>query len=82
MTGLTLINGGGGAEVDAAHVRPYEGNGPDILSNGIVLSGTARWMFDRRLSGLSDGQEQKMPDALSRSTDSLQSDAAARAAWS
>jgi putative restriction endonuclease len=41
ITGLKLINGGGRAEVDAAHIRPVEANGPDIVSNGIALSGTA-----------------------------------------
>ncbi|MBB4576423.1 putative restriction endonuclease [Rhizobium lentis] len=51
---LKLINGGGRAEVDAAHIRPVEANGPDILTNGIALSGTAHWMFDRGLIGLSD----------------------------
>lgn len=54
ITGLKLINGGGRAEVDAAHIRPVEANGPDILTNGIALSGTAHWMFDRGLIGLSD----------------------------
>lgn len=57
ITGLKLINGGGRAEVDAAHIRPVEANGPDILSNGIALSGTAHWMFDRGLIGLSDNLE-------------------------
>ena len=47
ITGLRLINGGGRAEVDAAHIRPVEKNGPDIVSNGLALSGTAHWMFDR-----------------------------------
>lgn len=54
VSGLKLINGGGRAEVDAAHIRPVEANGPDITSNGIALSGTAHWMFDRGLIGLSD----------------------------
>lgn len=54
VTGLKLINGGGRAEVEAAHIRPVEANGPDILSNGLALSGTAHWMFDRGLIGLSD----------------------------
>ncbi|MDK1493648.1 HNH endonuclease [Sinorhizobium sp. 7-81] len=54
VTGLKLIIGGGRAEVDAAHIRPVEANGPDILSNGIALSGTAHWMFDRGLISLSD----------------------------
>lgn len=54
VTGLKLINGGGRAEVAAAHIRPVEANGPDILANGIALSGTAHWMFDRGLISLSD----------------------------
>ncbi|MBW4706165.1 HNH endonuclease [Roseobacter sp. YSTF-M11] len=52
ITGLRLINGGGRAEVEAAHIRPVEHNGPDIVSNGLALSGTAHWMFDRGLVGL------------------------------
>ncbi len=54
ITGLKLINGGGRAEVAAAHIRPVEADGPDVVSNGIALSGTAHWMFDRGLISLSD----------------------------
>lgn len=57
ITGLKLINGGGRAEVSAAHIRPVEANGPDIINNGIALSGTAHWMFDRGLISLSDDLE-------------------------
>jgi len=57
ITGLRLINGGGRAEVEAAHIRPVEHHGPDIVSNGIALSGTAHWMFDRGLVSLSDDLE-------------------------
>jgi putative restriction endonuclease len=54
VSGLKLINGSGRAEVAAAHIRPVESNGPDIVSNGIALSGTVHWMFDRGLLSLSD----------------------------
>ncbi|MET4799449.1 HNH endonuclease [Bradyrhizobium sp. LB11.1] len=57
ITGLKLVNGMGRAEVAAAHIRPVEANGPDIISNGIALSGTAHWMFDRGLIGLADNLE-------------------------
>ena len=57
VTGLKLINGGGRAEVAAAHIRPVEASGPDVVSNGIALSGTAHWMFDRGLISLSDDLE-------------------------
>lgn len=54
VTGLKLINGGGRAEVEAAHIRSVEAGGPDMVSNGIALSGTAHWMFDRGLISLAD----------------------------
>lgn len=57
ITGLKLINGGGRAEVAAAHIRPVEQNGPDILSNGMAMSGTAHWMFDRGLITIADDLE-------------------------
>jgi putative restriction endonuclease len=57
ITGLRFINGGGRAEVEAAHIKPVEAHGPDIITNGIALSGTAHWMFDRGLISLSDDLE-------------------------
>jgi putative restriction endonuclease len=57
VSGLRFINGGGRAEVNAAHIRPVQHNGPDIINNGIALSGTAHWMFDRGLISLSDDLE-------------------------
>jgi putative restriction endonuclease len=49
MSGLSLRNGGGRAEVNAAHIRPVASKGPDIVQNGLALSGTLHWMFDRGL---------------------------------
>lgn len=54
VTGWQLINGGGRAEVEAAHIKPVERGGPDGIQNGIALSGTAHWMFDRGLIGFAD----------------------------
>lgn len=54
ITGLKFINGGGRAEVAAAHIRPVAVNGPDSVNNGLALSGTAHWMFDRGLVSLGD----------------------------
>ncbi len=54
LTGMRLINGGGRAEVQAAHIMSVEANGPDTEVNGIALSGTVHWMFDRGLISLSD----------------------------
>ncbi|MEO0549067.1 MAG: HNH endonuclease [Pseudomonadota bacterium] len=49
VTGWSFTNGGGRAEVEAAHIRPVEHGGPDKISNGLALSGTVHWMFDRGL---------------------------------
>ena len=38
----------------AAHIKPVEYGGPDSVQNGIALSGTAHWMFDRGLIGFAD----------------------------
>lgn len=54
VTGLRLINGGGRPEVQAAHIRPVEANGPDTVRNGIALTGTAHWLFDRGLISFGD----------------------------
>jgi len=54
FTGLRLINGGGRPEVEAAHIIPVEHGGNDSVQNGIALSGTVHWMFDRGLLSLSD----------------------------
>ena len=57
LTGFKFINGGGRAEVQAAHIKPVEAHGPDSVTNGLALSGTAHWMFDRGLISLSDDFE-------------------------
>jgi len=36
VTGLKIINGGGRAEVQAAHIRPVAAGGPDVVQNGIA----------------------------------------------
>jgi putative restriction endonuclease len=54
FTGLRLINGGGRPEVEAAHIVPVEKGGNDSIQNGIALSGTVHWMFDRGLLGLAN----------------------------
>jgi putative restriction endonuclease len=57
LTGMKLINGGGRAEAQAAHIMSVEAGGPDVVTNGIALSGTVHWMFDRGLISLSDEGE-------------------------
>jgi putative restriction endonuclease len=54
ITGLKLINGGGRPEVQAAHIQPVASQGPDSVRNGLALSGTVHWMFDRGLISIGD----------------------------
>jgi putative restriction endonuclease len=57
MSGLMLRNGGGRPEVQAAHIRPVERQGSDSVRNGLALSGTLHWMFDRGLISVADDSE-------------------------
>lgn len=52
--GFRIINGGGRAKAQAAHIRPVHANGPDRLRNGVALSSTLHWMFDRGLISIDD----------------------------
>lgn len=61
MTGLRLTNGGGRPEVQAAHIKPVASHGPDSIRNGIALSGTFHWMFDRGLFTIEDDYKIVMP---------------------
>lgn len=57
ISGLMLRNGGGRPEVQAAHIRPVESQGSDSVRNGLALSGTLHWMFDRGLISVADDCE-------------------------
>ena len=54
ISGLKLINGGGRPEVQAAHIKPVASEGPDSVRNGLPLSGTLHWMFDRGLVSIDE----------------------------
>jgi putative restriction endonuclease len=54
VTRLRIINGGGRSEVQAAHIWPVGDGGPDTVQNGIALSGTIHWLFDRHLISLTN----------------------------
>lgn len=54
FTGFQFINGGGRAEVEAAHIKSVGSKGPDVVQNGLALSGTVHWMFDRGLLSIAD----------------------------
>lgn len=71
VTGLKIINGGGRSEVQAAHIRPVADRGPDSVRNGIALSGTVHWMFDRGLLAIDEDHRlliasDRVPDTVTR----------------
>ncbi len=71
ISGLQLRNGGGRPEVQAAHIRPVKDKGPDIVSNGLALSGTLHWMFDRGLISVAADHSilishNKVPDEVAK----------------
>lgn len=68
ITGLEIRNGGGRPEVEGAHIWSVERGGPDVVQNGIALSKTVHWMFDRGLVGIRDDyslivSHNKVPEA-------------------
>jgi putative restriction endonuclease len=70
MTGLRLV-AEERSEVEAAHIRPVEENGPDSTRNGMALCRTVHWLFDRGfVSVTDDGQilraRRGVPDAIRR----------------
>jgi putative restriction endonuclease len=54
ITGLRMVNGGGKAEAQAAHIWSVAAGGPDVVQNGLALSATVHWLFDRHLISLTD----------------------------
>lgn len=64
VTGLRLLNGGGRPEVQAAHIMPVASKGSDSIRNGIALSGTIHWMFDRGLISISNDMRLIAPRRL------------------
>jgi putative restriction endonuclease len=57
LTGLRLVNGGGRCEIEAAHIRSVAANGPDSPRNGLALSRTVHWMFDRGILSVGENRE-------------------------
>jgi putative restriction endonuclease len=64
MTGLKLVNGGGRCEIEAAHIIPVAERGSDSPRNGLALSRTVHWMFDRGILSVSDSGQILMAPSL------------------
>jgi putative restriction endonuclease len=54
FTGLSIVDHAGNPEVQGAHIWAVADGGPDIVQNGIALSATVHWLFDRHLISLTD----------------------------
>jgi putative restriction endonuclease len=69
VTGIKMLDGKNHAEIEAAHIHPVEQNGPDTIRNGIALTRTAHWMFDKGLMSFENNGEillakDKIPDKI------------------
>ena len=64
VTGLEIITRDGLAEAEAAHSMSVEAGGPDSVSNGIALSRSVHWMFDRGLISFSDHGDILLSDQI------------------
>ncbi|WP_313203927.1 HNH endonuclease [Stenotrophomonas sp.] len=54
VTGLRVVDGLGRFEVQAAHVRAVAKKGSDWVRNGIAMTATVHWLFDRGLISIND----------------------------
>ena len=70
ITGLHLSDHAGNPEVQGAHIWAVAEGGPDVVQNGIALTATVHWLFDRYLISLTDEYDlliadDKIPAAFS-----------------
>ena len=54
LTGYRMVAEDGTTILDAAHIHSFSNGGPCSVHNGIALSKTAHWLFDRGFWSLSD----------------------------
>jgi putative restriction endonuclease len=54
ITGLRMFDHKGNPEVHGAHIWGVAQRGPDVIQNGIALTATVHWLFDRHLISLTD----------------------------
>lgn len=62
VTGLQLQDRSGKPEVQGAHIWAVADGGPDVIQNGIALTATVHWLFDRHLISLTDDYELLIAD--------------------
>ncbi len=54
FTGISVRNGGGWTEAEAAHIQAVTDAGPDSVRNGVALCSTMHALFDRGFLSLAD----------------------------
>lgn len=54
------------AEAEAAHVIPIARGGPDEPRNGLTLTGTLHWAFDKGLFGVSESRKIIVPEKVQK----------------
>lgn len=54
LTGYRMVAEDGTTILDAAHIQSFSHGGPCTVGNGLALSKTAHWLFDRGFWSLSD----------------------------
>lgn len=73
ISGLRLFDRKGLPEVQAAHIWSVADGGPDMVQNGIALSGTLHWLFDRHMISLTNdfrllvSARLSLPESMGRS---------------
>jgi putative restriction endonuclease len=64
FTGARMQDYKGHHEVQAAHILSVAENGPDVTSNGLALSSTIHWMFDRHLVSVDEDFKLLIADSI------------------
>lgn len=69
FTGLKIVAGSAYTEAEAAHIWPVAQGGPDAVQNGLALTRTVHWLFDRHLISITDDhriliKRQAIPDPI------------------
>lgn len=63
LSGYHIITTEGITALDAAHIRSFNSGGPCVVQNGLALSKTAHWLFDKGLWSIDDSYRVMIKDA-------------------
>jgi putative restriction endonuclease len=62
---LSIVDASGLSEVQAAHIVPVADGGLDTVPNGIALSATVHWLFDRHLISINENMQLMIAPSVS-----------------